>query len=428
ERAAEVTGVEAGTIRRLGEEFATSQPSLLRAGVGGQRHSGGPLAYRTLACLPALAGSWRHEGGGFSYIPLKVARAVGWIHLRRQDLRPGPVREINMSALGDALTDPQLAPPVKALVCWNSNPAGVAPDHARVLAGLGREDLFCVVLEQFMTDTARHADVVLPATTQLEHLDAVFSWGHHYLTYNQPAIAPIGEAQANTEIFRRLAARLGLSDPCFAESDEELLAAVLAGGEGRVDVAALRSRGWAKIDLGQGPAPHAEGGFGTPSGKLLFRSEGLAARGLDPLPAYDPPAELADAGLAERFPFALLTPKTHFFLNTTFANPARQRRRQGRPFVAVHRDDARRLGIVDGQEVRVWNDRGAFVASAQVGDDARPGVLVAPWGWWGRDLSDRLGPQVTTPQRVTTLGGGATFYDNRVALAAVSGATGGAGG
>jgi anaerobic selenocysteine-containing dehydrogenase len=425
ERAAQVTGVDAGTIRRLGEEFAISQPSLLRAGVGGQRHAGGPLAYRTLACLPALAGSWRHEGGGFSYLPLAIARAVRWMHLRRQDLRPGPVREINMSALGDALTDPQLAPPVKALVCWNSNPAGVAPDSARVLAGLDREDLFCVVLEQFMTDTARRADVVLPATSQLEHLDAVFSWGHHYLTYNEPAIAPLGEARPNTEIFRLLAARLGLSDPCFAEDDEQLLAAVLAGGEGLVDAAALRARGWAKIDLGQGPAPHAEGGFATPSGRLLFRSEALAARGLDPLPVFDPPAELVDADLAERFPFALLTPKTHFFLNTTFANQTRQRRRQGAPFVAVHRDDALRLGIADGQEVRVWNDRGAFVATARVGDDARPGVLVAPMGWWAGDLRG-LGPQATTPQRVTTLGGGATFYDNRVALAPV--VTDGAGG
>jgi len=416
ERAAATCGVEAAVIRRLGEDFATTQPSLLRAGVGGQRHSGGPLAYRTLACVPALAGSWRHEGGGFSYVPLKVARAVSWMHLRRQDLRPGPVREINMSTLGGALTDPALVPPVRALVCWNANPAAVAPDRARVLEGLRREDLFCVVLEQFMTDTARHADVVLPATSQLEHLDAVFSWGHHYVTYNEPAIAPLGEAKPNTEAFRLLAARLGLDDPCFAEDDEQLLAAVLAGGEGRLDTQALRSRGWAKVDLGQGATPHAEGGFDTPGGRFLFRSEALAARGLDPLPTYDPPAELADADLAERFPFALLTPKTHFFLNTTFANQARQRRRQGAPFVAVHHDDALRLGIADGRRVRVWNDRGAFTATARVGGEARPGVLVAPFGWWGADHRDGAGPQATTSQRVTAIGGGATFYDNRVAV------------
>jgi anaerobic selenocysteine-containing dehydrogenase len=429
ERAAAITGVEAAAIRRLGEEFATSQPSLLRAGVGGQRHAGGPLAYRTLACVPALAGSWRHEGGGFSYIPVGTARAVRWMDLRRQDLRPGPVRTINMSALGDALTDPTLDPPVRALVCWNANPAGVAPDSARVAAGLAREDLFTVVLEQFMTQTARLADVVLPATTQLEHLDTVFSWGHHYLTFNEPAIAPLGEARPNTEIFRMLAARLGFTDPCFAEDDEALLDAVLAGAGGTVDLDALRARGWAKVDLGQGPTPHAEGNFATPGGRLLFRSEALAARGMDPLPTYDPPAEVADAALAERFPFALLTPKTHFFLNTTFANQARQRARQGEPFVAVHRDDAARLGIVDGQWVRVWNDRGGFVAAARVGDDARPGVLVAPMGWWPRDHPDGRGPQETTPQRLTALAGGATFNDNRVALApAGGGVTAGASG
>jgi anaerobic selenocysteine-containing dehydrogenase len=273
------------------------------------------------------------------------------------------------------------------------------------------------VLEQFMTETARLADVVLPATTQLEHLDTVFSWGHHYVTRNEPAIAPLGEARPNTEIFRMLAARLGLTDPCFAEDDEALLDAVLAGAGDSVDVDVLRARGWAKVDLGQGPTPHAEGNFATPGGRLLFRSEALAARGMDPLPTYDPPAEVADAALAERFPFALLTPKTHFFLNTTFANQARQRSRQGEPFVAVNRDDAGRLGIADGQTVRVWNDRGAFLATARVGDEARPGVLVAPMGWWPKDFPDGHGPQATTPQRLTALGGGATFNDNRVALA-----------
>ncbi|HLF41007.1 MAG TPA: molybdopterin-dependent oxidoreductase, partial [Acidimicrobiia bacterium] len=305
DRAAGVTGVDAATIRRVGEDLATIQPSLVRAGVGAQRHAGAPLAYRTMACLPALAGSWRHPGGGFSYIPIATIAALGTGPLRREDLRPGPVRTINMSALGDALTDGTLDPPVKALVCWNSNPARVAPDTGKVLSGLSRDDLFCVVLEHFVTDTARHADVVLPATTQLEHLDAQFSWGHHYVTHNEPAIAPQGEAKPNTEIFRLLAARLGLDDPCFTESDEEILASVLGRAPGGLDVSLLAGRGWAKVDLGQGPAPHADGGFGTPDGKLAFHSDTLAGLGLDPLPTYDAAAEVADAALAERFPFAL---------------------------------------------------------------------------------------------------------------------------
>ena len=411
ERAAEVAGVDAATLRQLGVDFATTQPSLVRMGVGGQRHAGAPLAYRTITCVPALAGSWRHDGGGFSYIPLAVAGATATGPLRRPDLLPGPVRTINMSAVGDALTDPALTPPVKALVCWNSNPARVAPDTTKVLAGLSRDDLFCVVVEHFMTDTARYADVVLPATTQLEHTDTLFSWGHHYLTFNEAAIARQGEAKPNTEIFRLLASRLGLDDPCLSTTDDELLEEVLAAAP--VDAGALRSRGWAKVDLGQGPTPHAEGGFLTADGKMALRADRLEALGLDPLPTFDPPAEATDDALAARFPFALLTPKTHFFLNSTFANMPRQRKAQGAPLVAVHPDDAGRAGVVDGQTVRVWNDRGEFTATAKVTDDTRAGVLVAPMGWWS---IDGVGPQATTSQRLTVLGAAPTFNDNRVAI------------
>ncbi|MFP3900981.1 MAG: molybdopterin-dependent oxidoreductase [Acidimicrobiia bacterium] len=416
ERAAHVCDVPAGLVRRLGVEFATTQPSLVRLGVGGQRHLGAPIAYRTIACLPGLAGSWRHVGGGCSYIPTATVTAVRSQQARRTDLRPGPVRRLNMSALGDALTDPDLTPPVKALVCWNSNPAQIAPDQERVMAGLGRDDLFCVVLEQFMTDTARHADVVLPATTQLEHLDAVASWGHHYLTWNEPAIRPLGQSKPNSEIFRLLAARLGFDDPCFAESDEEMLRAMLATAPDDVTFDGLRERGWQKIDLGQGPTPHADGGFGTPDGKLQLRADGLAGLDLDPLPTFDLPAEIADDARRERFPFALVTPKTHFFLNTTFADRERQRAAQGRPFVAVHPDDAATAGVSDGQRVAVSNDRGSFEAELRVTDEVRPGVAVAPMGWWATDHHDGTAAQATTSQRLTVLGEAPTFNDNRVAI------------
>jgi anaerobic selenocysteine-containing dehydrogenase len=265
-----------------------------------------------------------------------------------------------------------------------------------------------------MTDTARHADVILPATTQLEHLDAVFSWGHHHIGHNAPAIAPLGEAKPNTEVFRLLGARLGFDDELLAMDDAELLDAVLATARVPIDVEALRERGWVKVDHGQGPAPHAEGGFSTPGGKLLFRNDGLAKRGMDPLPGYEPPAEVADERLAARFPLALVTPKTHFFLNSTFANQPRQRAAQGDPVVVIHPDDAARAGVAGAERVRVWNDRGAFVARAEVSAETRPGVLVAPMGWWteGGDL----GPQATTSQRLTALGAAPTFNDNRVAL------------
>jgi anaerobic selenocysteine-containing dehydrogenase len=403
EECAERCGVEAGTISRIGREFASTRPALLRLGVGAQRHAGAPAAYATIASLPALTGAWRDRGGGCSYIPLATAAAVSSAPLAREDLRPCPVRTINMSRLGEALTDPGLDPPVKALVCWNSNPAAIAPDQERVLEGLRRDDLFTVVLEQFMTDTAAHADVVLPATTQLEHADVLFSWGHHYVTWNEPAIEPLGEAKPNTETFRLLAEHIGLDDPCFRDTDQQLVEALLDG----FDEDGLRERGWTKVDLGQGDTPHAEGGFGTDTGRAKLHAR------------YDAPAEVADEQLAERFPLALVTPKTHLFLNSTFANQERQHSAQPHPEVVVSPEDAGQRGIGDGATVRVFNDRGAFSCSARISDDARPGVLVAPMGWWNDDYPGGRSAQATTSELLTAEGAAPTFNDNRVELEAV---------
>ena len=401
EECAATCGVDAETIARVGRDFASTRPALLRLGVGAQRHAGAPAAYSTIASLPALTGAWKDRGGGCSYIPLATAGAISSVPFEREDLRERPGRTVNMSQLGEALTDPALDPPVKALVCWNSNPAAIAPDQERVLEGLRRDDLFTVVLEQVMTDTARHADVVLPATTQLEHLDVVFSWGHHYVTYNQPAIAPLGGAKPNTETFRLLAERLGFDDPCFRETDQELVDAVL----GPFAENGLRERGWTKVDLGQGPIPHADGGFGTETGRVTLHAR------------YEPPAEAVDGALAQRFPLALLTPKTHLFLNSTFANQDRQHAAQPRPEVVIHPDDAAPRGIGDGAAVRVFNDRGAFACAARVSDDARAGVLVAPMGWWNGDYAGGRSAQATTPQRLTAVGNAPTFNDNRVEVA-----------
>jgi anaerobic selenocysteine-containing dehydrogenase len=403
EECAAICGVAAEDIARVGREFATTRPALVRLGVGAQRHMGAPPAYSTIASLPALTGAWRDRGGGCAYIPLATAAAVSDWALRREDLRAGPVRTINMSQIGEALTDPSLDPPVKAFVCWNSNPAAIAPDQERVLEGLRRDDLFVVVLEQFMTDTAALADVVLPATTQLEHRDVLFSWGHHYLTFNEPAIEPEGEAKPNTETFRRLAHRLGFDDPCFGEGDDELIDALLAD----FDEGDLRTRGWHKIDLGQGPVPHAEGGFGTETGRVALHAD------------YLPPAEVADARLAERFPLAMITPKTHLFLNSTFANQARQHSAQPSPSVVLHPADAASRQVNDGDQVRVFNSRGSFVCAAQVSDDARPGVLVAPMGWWNSDYAGGRSGQATTSQALTERGHAPTFNDNRVEVEAL---------
>jgi len=402
DRCAQVCGVPAEDIARIGREFASTQPALLRLGVGAQRHLGAPAAYRTIASLPALVGAWRHVGGGCSYIPTATAAAVPTHAHMGVELRTTPVRTINMAQLGTALTDPDLAPPVAALVCWNSNPAQVAPDQGRVLAGLRREDLFTVVAEQFMTDTAAYADVVLPATTQLEHLDTVFSWGHHYMTINEPAIAPVGEALPNTEIFRAIARRMGLDDPCFADSDEDLLKALYVDRPAGLDLDELRRVGFAKIQHGLGAAPHAEGAFMTETGRMALHAE------------FEAPAEALDPVTGARFPLAMVTPKTHLFLNSTFANQARQHAAQPEPFVVLNPDDAQARGVVDGGRVRVFNDRGTFTSRVHVSDDARPGVLVAPMGWWSADHDAGLGPQATTSQRLTTAGNAPTFNDNRV--------------
>jgi anaerobic selenocysteine-containing dehydrogenase len=296
----------------------------------------------------------------------------------------------------------------------------VAPDQSRVHAGLRRDDLFTVVLDQFMTDTARFADVVLPVTTQLEHLDALFSWGHHYITYNEPAIAPLGEAKPNTEVFRLLAAGLGLDDPCFRQTDEQLLEAVFERAPEAITLDRLQERGWLKVDLGQGPIPHADGGFGTPDGKVAFRADWLERLGLDPLPAFDPPAEVADEHSTARFPLALLTPKTHFFLNSTFANQARQHRAQPEPFVVVHPDDAANRDISDGDLVRVFNDRGECHLRAHISDDAPAGVVDAPASWRMNDHASEFGAPVTTSQRLTVLGRAPPFNDTRVEVAALT--------
>ena len=361
------------TPGRSRESAASSRRRAGAASPGGgrtasSRRSGGLLDAR-LAAGPdgRLA---RARAAGCSYVPTATASAVS-AAAPGQELRPGPVRTINMSQVGAALTDDQLDPPVKALVCWNSNPAAIAPDQEQVLAGLRREDLFTVVLEQFMTDTALHADVVLPATTQLEHLDVVFSWGHHYLTWNEPAIEPVGEAKPNTEAFRLLAARLGLDDPVFSETDEELADRLLADFEED----GLRERGWTKIDLGQGPVPHAEGGFVTETGKLALHADYVAAgrgrgrgarRALPARARHAEDAPLPQLDVREPAPPAL---------------GAATSRGRGEP---RRRERPRHRGRRRGADLE--RPRRILLRRTRVGRRP-PGVLVAPMGWWNRDYA-----------------------------------------
>lgn len=435
ERAAEITGLPAERIIALAREYGRAKAAFLRINYGLQRHAGGGMAVRTIACLPAVTGHWRRAGGGVQ-LSTSANFAFDRKALERPDFIPPGTRTINMIRLGDALapeagtplqteeTRSALSggPPVRALIVYNSNPAAVAPDRGAVLRGLAREDLFTVVLEHFQTDTADWADIVLPATTQLEHWDVHLSYGHHYVTLNQPSIAPLGEALPNSEIFRRIAARMGMTDPCFAEDDVAIIEGALASGHTKMEgvtLDELRARGWMRLNVSRPYLPYAEGGFATPSGKCEFVSDRMAAMGLDPLPNYTPPYELPETApeLAKRYPLVLISSPAHQFLNTTFVNVGALRRAAREPECLLHPADAERRGIAPGARVVVHNDRGAFTAVARVEPAIREGVAWAPSIWWGKLAADGKNANDTTSQRETDMGGGPVFYDNLVEIA-----------
>ncbi len=422
ERVAALTGLPAERIITLAREYGRARAAFVRINYGLQRHGGGAMAVRTIAALPAITGHWQRAGGGVQ-LSTSANFTYNTAALERPELSR-EVRTINMIRLGDALLRPDAGvggPPVQALVVYNSNPAAVAPDRNAVLAGLRREDLFTVVLEHFQTDTADYADYVLPATTQLEHLDVHFAYGHHYATLNRPAIAPLGECKPNTQIFRELAAKLGLADPCFSDDDDTLLRQALTTSDPKmatVTYEALMAHGWVRLNVPTPYLPYAEGGFSTPSGKCEFYSARMEAMGLDPLPAFTPPHEFPEVvpELAARFPITLVSSPRHQFLNTTFVNVA-SLRRDAEPELTVHPDDATPRGIDQGTRVVVFNDRGAFSAVARVSDQVRPGVAWAPSVWWGKLTSDGHNANETTSQRTTDMGAGPVFYDNLVEIA-----------
>ena len=424
QRVAAICELPADDVIWLARQYATQHPAFIRVNYGLQRHYGGGMAVRCIASLAAVAGQWRHPGGGVQ-LSTSAAHRFNRQALTRPDLaRPG-LRTINMTRLAEALTEPDAGvggPPVRAMIVYNSNPGAIAPDRVRVRRGLAREDLFLVVLEHFVTDTARYADIVLPATTQLEHWDVHFSYGHYYVTLNQPSIAPLGDALPNSEIFRRLAARMGLTDPCFRDSDETIIRQALSSGHANfagLTFERLVEHGWLRLNVPMKWAPYAEGGFPTPSGKCELYSERMAGLGLDPVPAYLPPRESRDANpaLAERFPLTLISAPAHQFLNSTFVNVDALRRKAGAPTLQIHPQDAARRAITAGLTVRVWNDRGGFRARAEVTEGVKRGVVQAPSLWWGRYTEDGANANETTSIALTDLGRGATFYDNLVEVA-----------
>ena len=416
ERVAAECGISADEVRALARDYAATRPAAIRLNYGMQRVRGGGNAVRLIALLPCLTGAWRHRAGGL------LLSATGWFAKARNDAwlqRPDLLgdrtpRTINMSTIGDDLLregSHAFGPRVEAVVVYNSNPVAVAPQSAQVARGFAREDLFTVVLEHFLTDTADHADYVLPATTQLEHWDAHRSYGHTYAMLNEPAIAPVGQARPNAAIFRALAARLGFDDPCFADDDETMARGAFRAEA--VDPEALRERGWVKLDVAD--APFADGGFPTPSGKALADVPGLGLP--DHVPNYE--SALSTPALATRFPLAMISPPARHFMNSTFVNIASLRAAEREPLLEMHPNDAAARDITAGAVVRVFNERGEYRCKAALNDRARPGVVNGLGIWWRKFGLAGTNVNELTHQRLTDLGRAPSFYDCLVEVAAV---------
>lgn len=414
-RVAAICGIGAEEIESLARLYGTARPALIRVNYGMQRVRGGGMAMRNVACLPALAGAFRDAAGGI-LLSTSGNFEVDERALERPDLLEGRrPRTVNMSTIGHALLD--RSAPVRAVIVYNSNPVAVAPDSTRVAAGFAREDLFTVVLEHFQTDTADYADVLLPATTQLEHLDVVKPYGHHYMVANNPAIAPLGESKPNTEIFRLLARAMGFDDPCFRDSDETIAQAAVAKDW---DFAAVRAAGWQRMGAPKGTARFADGGFDTPSGKVEFFSARARVLGLDPLPDYIAPQEDTRSKAAARYPLAMISPPARNFLNSSFVNVQSLRASEGEPWLDIHPEDAAQRGILAGNYVRVFNDRGSLELRARVTDRARRGVVVGLSVWWRKLARDgKNANELTSSDTLTDMGRAPTFYDCLVQVEAL---------
>ena len=433
ERAAEVCGISADEVRALARDYGTSAPAAIRLNYGMQRVRGGGNAVRLVAVLPCLVGAWRHPAGGM------LLSASGWFRSVRNDAalqRPdllesvyGPAaqgrapRTLNMSTIGDDLLrtagerladGSSFGPKIEALIVYNSNPVAVAPESPKVVQGFKRDDLFTVVLEHFITDTADHADYVLPATTQLEHLDVHTTYGHTYVMMNEAAVAPLGQAKPNTQIFRDLARHMDFTEPCFGDDDETLARAAF---NTKIDFAALRARGWVKLPIAD--APFADGGFPTPSGKCLIDSPVFGVP--DHVPNYE--SARSSPELARTYPLAMISPPARNFLNSSFVNVKSLRDIEAEPLLEMHEADAAARGITGPTRVRVFNQRGSTECTAVPSARARPGVVNGLGIWWRKLGVDGTNVNEVTHQRLTDIGRAPSFYDCLVEVAPLAART-----
>jgi anaerobic selenocysteine-containing dehydrogenase len=408
ERVEALTGIPRDEIVALAREYAATRPALIRLNYGVQRSERGAMAVRTIGLLPALTGSWKDVGGGL-VLSTSQAFQLNRPALERPDLQRALGREariVNMAVLGSVLNELD-GPPVKALVVYNSNPGSIAPNQNAVLRGLARPDLFTVVLEQFQTDSADFADILLPVTTFLEHTDLYVSYGHYYLQLARPALPAPGETLSNVEIFRRLAERMGFDDPCFGDSEDEMIRDTLDCGHpflGGITLERLEREHFVRLNVaGENEPfqPFVSGGFGTLSGKCEFRAESLG---------YTPPVESrhGDPPLRARLPLELISPKNDDSMNSTFGNRPAVDDQTAR--VHLNAADAQPRGIHAGDSVRVYNDRGSCILIAEVDETVPPGVVCAPAVRWAKKSPGGRSINALTSERLTDAGGGPVFY------------------
>ncbi len=420
-RTADVCGLPVEDVERLATTLGTTPPVHFRTLIGAEHREQGATFFRMIACLPVVLGSWRHRGGG-------VSRSVGtYTESTMSSIAPvswpeGPrSRSLSMNQIGRWLNDPELDPPVKALIVWSANPVVTIPNAEATRRGLEREDLFMVSHEQFITDTARYADIILPATTQIEASDVVPSWGSMHLNWNQAAIEPLGEAVSNTELFRRLSRAMGFSEPEHYLTDEDLLANAFSdtAALGPITLDALRDAGTLRIDLPEDFRPYAHGGFATGSGKAELASSRLESLGLGRVPTFQEPEPDA------LHPLVLMTPKIHTrFLNSSYAHLPNHGGREGEPFVELSESDALARGVTDGDLVDVFNARATVRLPVRIGTTVRPGLVIVPYGWHTAAHPDGKSANALTSDTLVNWGGGVAFSDTRVEVRRVDAAVG----
>jgi len=422
-RVSRITGLTSGEIVDFARRYGATKAAYIRVGIGLSRHDNGGMTCRSIACLPALTGAYAHPAGG-ALLSSTATFGLKYDALERADLMPHPApRVVNMIRLGRALTEPEMRPPIKALYVYNSNPASVCPNQELVLRGLEREDLFTVVHEQHLTDTTDYADIVLPATTSMEHVDLYKSYGHMYLQLAEPVIPPEGEARSNWHVVRCLAKAMGLPDPHFDKDEAALVREALASGDPSVagiTYERLKDERVVRLGVGRPYLPFADGAP-TPSGKVEFVSETLASQGLPSLPTYLPLLEGPDnADAGRRYPLQCLVPPNRFFLNSSFSQSDRLRRRQKQPSVLLHPADAAARGIRDGDLVAVSSARGQARFVATLTEDTRAGVAVVEGIWWAKHQAGRRGVNALTDDRTADMGGGPALHSNLVQVARLS--------